>query len=321
MELYSNEPRMMNRDTAQLMIEEMKNELERQKKLLDKKDREIEELQHLLNNGNSRPIQGTKERPDNQSDSLDMVYNIVSNLEKYTNEEVLFYAAPLLAELMNTKDAAVYMAVNRDYARLFSATSQKARSLGNSIKYSALEDIYSDLKERQIYINTSGKADRPLMASGVYAEDELQIILMFWGIPKQQITLHTANRLTAITILVQNAVLRAKRCMASFRRKNYMEGTNVLNEDAFTSLVRAFLEAKSNRLTECTLVKIVMGYQNYHEIAEKIACNIRQTDYMGIMDGGKLYILLSNTDIKNAEIVKQRLLNLGYQSVLEETLE
>ena len=45
MELYSNEPRMMNRDTAQLMIEEMKNELERQKKLLDKKDREIEELQ------------------------------------------------------------------------------------------------------------------------------------------------------------------------------------------------------------------------------------------------------------------------------------
>ena len=41
MELYSNEPRMMNRDTAQLMIEEMKNELERQKKLLDKKDREI----------------------------------------------------------------------------------------------------------------------------------------------------------------------------------------------------------------------------------------------------------------------------------------
>ena len=42
---------------------------------------------------------------------------------------------------------------------------------------------------------------------------------------------------------------------------------------------------------------------------------------MGIMDGGKLYILLSNTDIKNAEIVKQRLLNLGYQSVLEETLE
>ena len=139
--MYSNEPRMMNRDTAQLMIEEMKNELERQKKLLDKKDREIEELQHLLNNGNSRPIQGTKERPDNQSDSLDMVYNIVSNLEKYTNEEVLFYAAPLLAELMNTKDAAVYMAVNRDYARLFSATSQKARSLGNSIKYSALEDI------------------------------------------------------------------------------------------------------------------------------------------------------------------------------------
>ena len=99
-----------------------------------------------------------------------------------------------------------------------------------------------------------------------------------------------------------------------------MEGTNVLIEDAFTDLARAFLEAKSKGLAECTVVEIVTGYQNYQEIAEKIACNIRQTDYMGVMDGGKLYILLSNTDIKNAEVVKQRLLNLGYQSVLKETL-
>lgn len=320
MELYSNEPRMMNRDTAQLMIEEMKNELEKQKKLLDKKDREIEELKKLLNNGNSRPTSDAQEQPDEQKDSLDMVYKILSNLEEYKNEEVLFYAAPILAELMNTRDVAVYMAVNRDYARLFSATSQQARRLGNSIKYSELEGMYSDLKEGQIYINTSGKSGLPLMASAVYAEDEIQVILMFWGIPKQQITLHTANRLTAITTLVQNAILRAKRCMASFRRKNHMEGTNVLIEDAFTDLARAFLEAKSKGLAECTVVEIVTGYQNYQEIAEKIACNIRQTDYMGVMDGGKLYILLSNTDIKNAEVVKQRLLNLGYQSVLKETL-
>ena len=41
---------------------------------------------------------------------------------------------------------------------------------------------------------------------------------------------------------------------------------------------------------------------------------------MGIMDGGKLYILLSNTDIKNAGVVKDRLLRLGYQSILKETL-
>ncbi len=311
---------MMNRDTAQLMIEEMKSELEQQKRLLDKRDHEIEELRRRLAEAGLDTDQG----PDGMSagcrNGLDMVYGIISDLEKYTTEEVLFYAAPTLARLMDTRDVAVYMVVNRDYARLFSATSQKARKLGNSIKYSAMEGLYEDLDAGRIFINDTMDAELPLMASGVYAEDEIQVILMFWGIPQQQINQSTANHLTVITTLVQNALLRAKRCMASFRRHNYMEGTNVLNEEAFTALVKTFLTAKAKGLTECTLAEIVMGYQDYAEIASKVACNIRQTDYMGIMDGGRLYILLSNTDIKNAEVVKERLLNLGYQSVLKETL-
>lgn len=311
---------MMNRDTAQLMIEEMKSELEQQKRLLDKRDHEIEELRRRLAEAGLDTDQG----PDGMSagcrNGLDMVYGIISDLEKYTTEEVLFYAAPTLARLMDTRDVAVYMVVNRDYARLFSATSQKARKLGNSIKYSAMEGLYEDLDAGRIFINDTMDAKLPLMASGVYAEDEIQVILMFWGIPQQQINQSTANHLTVITTLVQNALLRAKRCMASFRRHNYMEGTNVLNEEAFTALVKTFLTAKAKGFTECTLAEIVMGYQDYAEIASKVACNIRQTDYMGIMDGGRLYILLSNTDIKNAEVVKERLLNLGYQSVLKETL-
>ncbi len=318
--MYSEEPRMMNRDTAQLMIEELKNELEAQKKLLDKKDREIENLQRLLNNGNSRLKELSKRQPDSYKDGLDIVYEIISSLEKYTTEEVLFYAAPTLAKLMDTRDVAVYMVVNNDYARLFSSTSCEARTLGNSIKYSSMEKMYLKLKDGQIYLNKTMEAGLPLMAGGVYAEDNLQLILMFWGIPQQQLDMSAINRLTVITALVQNAVLRAKRCMAGFRRKNHMEGTNVLNEKAFTALVKTFLKAKEKGLTECALAEIVMGYQNYEEIAEKIACNIRQTDYMGILDGGRLYILLSNTDVKNAEVVKQRLLNLGYQCHLKSNL-
>ena len=43
---------------------------------------------------------------------------------------------------MQTKDVALYNVVNRDYARIFSASSDKARSLGNSIRYKEMtEDI------------------------------------------------------------------------------------------------------------------------------------------------------------------------------------
>jgi ribonucleotide monophosphatase NagD (HAD superfamily) len=39
---------------------------------------------------------------------------------------------------------------------------------------------------------------------------------------------------------------------------------------------------------------------------------------MGLMEGEKLYILLANTDMKNAEVVQERLRKLGYESTLKE---
>ena len=36
------------------------------------------------------------------------------------------------------------------------------------------------------------------------------------------------------------------------------------------------------------------------------------------MEGEKLYILLANTDMKNAEVVQERLRKLGYESTLKE---
>ncbi|MBC5743289.1 hypothetical protein FMM74_006825 [Lachnospiraceae bacterium MD308] len=257
---------------------------------------------------------------DKYRDSLDTVYDIMSGLDKYSTVEVLFYAAQMLSVLIDSPDVAVYTVANADYARLFAATSQNARKLGNSIKYTTMNELYDQLTDGHIYINKSGDTDLPLLAGAVYSKDEMQIILMFWGIPDEELTSRLANRLTVIISLIQNAILRAKLSLSSFRRRHHMEGTNVLDEKSFTALVKTFLEAKEKGLTECTLLEIVMGYEDYEQISLHLACNIRQSDYMGIMEGGKLYILLSNTDATNAEVVRVRLHKLGYNSVLKETM-
>lgn len=252
---------------------------------------------------------------------FEAIYEIIASLEKYTTEEVLFYAAQTLADAMDTGDVAIYTVANRNYARLFSATSAEARKLGNSIKYTDMDAMYQELKNGRIYMNEAMEAGLPLMASAIYSEDELQVILMFWGLPAQRLNSTAVKRLTVVQALLQNAILHASRYMKSFKRQRYMEGTNVLNEEAFTRLVKVFLEAKKKGLTECALVEVMMGYQDYEEISLQITGNIRQTDYMGLMNGEKLYILLANTDLKNAEVVKERLKELGYESRLKGTLE
>ncbi len=279
----------------------------------------IEDISEI-NDSNVRMKQNFEAQLVNHKDSLGKIYEITSSLEKYATEEVLFYAAEVLAQLMDSRDVAIYIVANRDYARLFSATSPEARKLGNSVKYTAMGDMYNELSHGRVYINKTMEADLPLMASAVYAEDEMQLILMVWGIPWQRMTLAEANRLTVIGTLIQNASVRASRYLESLKSQRYVQGTNVLKEDAFTLLVRAFLDAKSKGLTECTLVEIVTGYQGYEQASALLSSCIRQTDYMGTMEGGKLYVLLSNTDLENAEGVRDRFRKLGYESLLKEAI-
>lgn len=271
-----------------------------------------------INDSNVRMKQNFEAQLVNQKDSLGKIYEITSQLDQYGPEEVLFYAARMMGQLMDSPDVAVYLVVNDEYARLYSATSADARRLGSSIRYTAMEEMYDELKEGRVYVNKTMSDQLPLMASGVFSEGEMQLILMLWGIPWQRMTLAEANRLTIIGTLVQNALVRASRYLESLRQQRYVEGTNVLNQSAFTKLVIAYLEARNRGLTECALLEIQAGDKGYERVAKELETSIRQTDYLGVLENGKLYALLSNTNEDNAQGVMERFQSAGYDSLLKE---
>lgn len=272
-----------------------------------------------INDSNVRMKQNFEVQLVNQKDSLGKIYEITSQLDQYGPEEVLFYAAQMMGRLMSSQDVAVYLVVNDDYARLYSATSADARKMGSSIQYTAMNEMYDELKEGRVYINKTLADDLPLMASAVFSEGDMQLILMLWGIPWQRMTLAEANRLTIIGTLIQNALVRASRYLESLRQQRYVEGTNVLNQEAFTNLVVAFLEARKKGLTECALLEIQTDITvNYDQVANKLNDNIRSTDYLGVLENGKLYALLSNTNEGNVEGVIERFRSAGYESLLKE---
>ena len=294
-------------------LKSIKSENEEKVRYLQGKLDDIEDI----NDSNIRIKQSFEMQVMNQKDSLGKVYEVVSKLDAYEPEEILFYAAEMLSKLMESKDVAIYTVANGDYARLFSATSKEARKLGNSIKYTAMGSLYDELKERRVYINKTLEDKLPLMASAVYGSEQMQLILMLWGIPWQRMTLAEANRLTVIGALIQNTVVRANRYLDALKERRYVEETNVLDEEAFTHLAKAFFEAGDKGLTECTLLEITgVGMHNQKEAARTLASQMRQTDYLGMLKGN-LYALLSNTDQESASIVIERFLAKGYHSVLK----
>lgn len=256
----------------------------------------------------------------NQNDSFGKLYEITSSLDQYEPEEVLFYAAEVLSRLMGSKDVAIYTVANRSYARLFSFTSQKAHCLGNSINYVEMTDVYDRLKEKKIYINKNMDERYPLMADAIYSEDEMQLILMVWGIPWERMTLGQANMLTVIGYLIQNAVLRANRYMLALERERYIEDTRILEEEAFRSLVRAYMNARQKELTECALILVEQGELSQKEVSDRLSGMMRQSDYLGRLEDEGIYALLANTNSNAAEMVCVRFREAGFVCQIQEDI-
>lgn len=274
-----------------------------------------------INSSNVRVKDALETQIVNQNDSVGKIYSITSALDRYSPEEVLFYAAEVLGRLIKSKDVAIYTVSNADYARLFSATSKKARQLGNSIRYTQMGELYQALSGRKVFINRKMDEKYPLMANAIYENDRMQMIIMVWGIPWESMTLGQANQLVVISALIQNAVLRANRYLEALESSRYMEGTRLLEPKAFDALVNAYLKAKHKGLTECTLLKVEEQGSTQAKAGEALAGKLRQTDYIGILPGGGLYVLLANTDSKDADFVIRRFADSGYETRIVEGKE
>ncbi|MBQ9141672.1 MAG: NAD(P)-dependent oxidoreductase, partial [Lachnospiraceae bacterium] len=176
-----------------------------------------------INSSNVRVKDALETQIVNQNDSVGKIYSITSALDQYSPEEVLFYAAEILGKLMRSKDVAIYTISSAEYARLFSYTSMKAKSMGNSIRYRELGEVFDTLQERKVYINRKMDERYPLMANAIYDNDEMQMMVFVWGLSWEQMTLGQANQLTIISSLIQNAVIRANKYLAALEEERYVE--------------------------------------------------------------------------------------------------
>lgn len=257
----------------------------------------------------------------NQNDSFGKVYEITSQLDQYAPEDVLFYAAEVVAKLIHSNDVAIYQVSNRSFARLFAATSAQARVLGASLEYQKLEAMYAEIKEERVFINKTMDTQYPLMADALFSEGEMQLIIMVWGIPWDSMNMSQANMLRITGFLIQNSVLRANRYMEALESQRYLGDTKVLETEAFAGLLRAYMNARNRNLTEFVLLRVDLGEKKWDDASREIVKALRNSDYMGQLSDGEFYVLLSNTSPSNAGFVMNRFDKMGFPSEIQGNME
>ncbi|MBP5282095.1 MAG: NAD-dependent epimerase/dehydratase family protein [Lachnospiraceae bacterium] len=272
-----------------------------------------------INGSNVRVKDVLSDQLVNQNDSIGKIYEITSSLDQYEPEEVLFYAADVVAKIMHCKDVAIYSVADEEYARLVSSTSDKARSLGNSVHYKKMEQMYETLCQKKVYINKNMAEEYPLMANAIFGGEQMQIIVMVWGISWERMTLGQANVLAITSYLIQNAVLRADKYLEVLRSQRYVGNTHIMEAEAYMQLVSAFRRAREKGFTKCTLMDLYIGeVSSLEELDVKLDQLLRNTDYVGLLPEGRIQVLLANSGPKEAEFAVRRIREAGIECSIEE---
>ena len=161
------------------------------------------------------------------------------------------------------------------------------------------------------------------MANAIYDENRsMQMIIMIWGIPWESMTLGQANQLVVISALIHNAVVRANKYLEALEEERYIDGTKILEEEAFTALINAYLKAEKKGLTECIVLRVETAPDiSYKDLAMRISAKLRHQDYVGILQDERLYVLLSNARRQDAVPVMERLSAIGCKSEIVEEYE
>lgn len=271
-----------------------------------------------INESNVRVKDALQTEIINQNDSIGKIYEITATLDRYQSEDVFFQAMDILRRIMGSDDIALYTVANDEYARLFSATSELAASLGNSIRYRELDELYDAIRDGKPYINRALRADRPMMACAISEGDKPVTIIMIWSLPWEKMTLGQAGILTVTSMLIQNALLRAHRFLNMMRSERMIGDTRILKPDAFSTLIRSYERAADRRLTQFTLLRIRTIGDDAVETGRLAAGCLRQEDHIGLGSDGELYALLPNTSSRDAAFAISHLDKVGLEASVED---
>lgn len=278
----------------------------------DDKDEEIQFLTHqlkdmqMIHNSNLKVKDVLENRIINYDDSLGKIYDITAQLDSMDPRDVIFRAAPMLSTFMETKDIAIYQIVNDEYARLLSATSKRAKSLGKSIRYCEMEWMQA-FQKQAVYINKTLHPQLPSMASALYDDHHLDLIVMVWGLPMEKMTNYQANTLSVLSLMMSKALGQASRYMKAQEDQKYVEHSALMTMPAFKELTKMYDHAMSKGLCDIALFHVDSKEEDLITKAKQIAKLLRVSDFLGLDQQQRLCILLTNTSQDEAEVVKERL--------------
>lgn len=255
----------------------------------------------------------------NSGDSFGKVYSIIKELEGVEPEKVFMSTVNVVKSIMNVKNVSIYsFNDNFVYMRLIAQINDSDTPIVNSLKVEEHFFVQHILEKGQVYINKNLNSEAPIMAAPIYHNNKITAIITIDGIGFDDFSLYHENLFKITTEMVESALSRAFNFIEATEGNRYIPNTLILKNEVFQEILSSKRLAKEKNRTPYLLLE---GFVEEHSLVEysiKVANLLRDNDYLGLDEDGKMIVLLSNSTEKDGDGVLSRFEKQGIEmKVLE----
>lgn len=245
-------------------------------------------------------------------DSFGRLFEISKNLDSTLVEEVYAEALHALEGILDNHSVCIYKVdPNSRYCRLIACSREMRDIAGKSMNLDECPRMTAGLADGEVWVNRQLLENYPEYAYPVYSGDTLVALILIRKASYEQMAVYYENLVKIVCGLVKISLIRALDYARRTEAEMYLPGTFVMNADHFARLLETKEKMSRSGTAEHSLIKLDLPEGDLAEISGRISAVIRSTDVLGIGKDNQLYLLLSQTNRENAQLVLMRIQNRG----------
>ena len=225
-------------------------------------------------------------------DSYGRIYGVARELDSLQPEQVLLTALDVVETVLQSQSVAIYyFNTNSEYARLVLRSS--GLEIANSLALRSFPALDGAIRAGTMYQSDDSE---PSLAAPILMDGAPVAMIVLWRQPDGGNSLYYKNLFSITCGLVESATVRAMKHL-EFAPDVYVEGTHLLSEKYFLSVLKVFENMRSRGAGDYLLLCISSQSDlSTREYDRRISLVARSTDLCGRMDCGAYYALLPQAD-------------------------
>lgn len=246
-------------------------------------------------------------------DSFGKIFDVVRQLDTVLPEKIFAEAITVLEDVLENHSIAIYSMRDKDaiFGRLEVCSQQMNGHLPNSIRLEDFDHAIPDLEQGNVWFNQELLDHYPMYMAGVKRQGSIVMLIMIFRVDYTQMGMYYTNLFRILDQLIESFFVKAWEYRQAIREQIYVDGTAIVNEEYFLqqlSIRHAMLE---NRIASYKMIKIMSEGRTLQEMDELLRARIRDNDMAGLGQDGNIYLLLSQIDSNNLDVVIKRLESIG----------